>query len=45
VEWPPASADLSPGAEERPLLVDASEQCSAERDSEHYLCVIVICKV
>jgi hypothetical protein len=32
VRWPPACKDVSPGAEERPLLEDVSKQHSEESD-------------
>jgi hypothetical protein len=35
VRWPPASEDVSPGAEERPLLEDVTKQSSEDLDSEH----------
>jgi hypothetical protein len=37
VKWPPACEDVRPGAEERPLFEDVTENTG--------LCVIVICKV
>jgi hypothetical protein len=43
--WPPAFEDVSPRAQDRPLLEDITQQCSEDRDWEHYcVCVIVICK-
>jgi hypothetical protein len=39
VGWPPACEDVSPGAEERPVLEDITV---IENTS---LCVIVICKL
>jgi hypothetical protein len=35
VTWPPACEDMSPGAEERPLLEDVTKQRSEARDFEH----------
>jgi hypothetical protein len=32
VTWPPACEDVSPGAEERPLLKDVIKQSSEDRD-------------
>jgi hypothetical protein len=32
VRWPPACEDVSPGAEERPLLEDVTKQRSEDRD-------------
>jgi hypothetical protein len=46
VRWPPACEDVSPGAQERPLLEDVTQQRSEDRDYENTsLCVTVICKV
>jgi hypothetical protein len=36
VRWPPACEDVSPGAEERPLLEDVTKQRSEGRDWEHW---------
>jgi hypothetical protein len=33
--WPPACEDVSPEAEERPLLEDATKQRSKDRDWKH----------
>jgi hypothetical protein len=35
VRWPPASEDVSPGAEEHPLPEDVAKQRSEDRDWEH----------
>jgi hypothetical protein len=35
MRWPPACEDVSPGAEEYPLLKDVTEQRSEDRDWEH----------
>jgi hypothetical protein len=32
VRWPPACEDVSPGAEERPLLENVTKQRSEDRD-------------
>jgi hypothetical protein len=44
VKWPPAREDVSPEAEEHPLLEDFTKQRSEDRDKTS-LCVIVFCKV
>jgi hypothetical protein len=35
VRWPPDCEDVSPGAEERPLLEAATKQSSEDLDLEH----------
>jgi hypothetical protein len=35
VRWPPACEDVSPEAEDRPLLEEVTKQCSEDRDWEH----------
>jgi hypothetical protein len=47
VRWPPACEDVSPEAEERPLLEDITKQSSAVKTvtENTSLCVTVICKV
>jgi hypothetical protein len=32
VRWPPACEDVSPGADDRPLLEAVTKQCSEDRD-------------
>jgi hypothetical protein len=44
VKWPSACPDVSPGAEERPLLEDGIKQSSEDPENTS-LCVKVICKV
>jgi hypothetical protein len=36
VRWPPACEDVSPGAEERPLLEASTKQHGEDRDREHW---------
>jgi hypothetical protein len=36
VRWPPVYEDMSPEAEERPLLEAATKLHSEDRESEHY---------
>jgi hypothetical protein len=36
VKWLPACEDVSPEAEEHPLLGDITKQSSEDRDWEHY---------
>jgi hypothetical protein len=46
VRWPPATDDVSPGAEERPLLEDITQKHSENRDWEHYsVCDSGLCSV
>jgi hypothetical protein len=42
VRWPPAYKDMSPGAEERPLLEEVTKRCSEDVTENTSLCVIVI---
>jgi hypothetical protein len=37
--WPPGCEDVSPAAEERPLLEAATKQRSEDSDWEHLVCV------
>jgi hypothetical protein len=45
VRWPLAFKNVSPGAEDCPLLEDVTKQYSEDVTGNTSLCVIVICKV
>jgi hypothetical protein len=45
VKWPPTCEDVSPEAEERPLLENVKKHGSEYLDSQDCLCMTVICEV
>jgi hypothetical protein len=45
VRWPPACKDVSPEAEERPVLKDVPSSAVKTGSRSSSLCVVVICKV